>query len=594
MIHAVFSSLDTFKAVTFHRGLNILLADKALEASRLHTRNSAGKSSLIEIIHFVLGAKIEKGSLFQDPAIWGADFGLDLTLGGQRLQVTRNTKEAGKIKVVGATASLPIGPSPDRKTGLTFYSLVDWKRLLGQVMFGIQEDVAGQDEEKGRPSFRALLPYCARRVRDGGFLEVTSCSKNQKSGNRQVCLSFLMGLDWSIPQALDRVREGTKQVQVLQQASKPTGVLNDMFGQSEDTLRELAIAEERERQLSTQLADFQVIPEFRQLRAEADRHARRLSEINGRLVSLATELSEYEDAMHMEEAQAPDTTLLQRLYQEVAVIWPEAVARRFEEVSAFHESVIRNRRSYLEQEWLALKDEKRRLEEEEQQVSARKREIMQILQSGGALEQHQRILEERNRVQGRLEYLRYRHQTVEQVARLKTELSIEKGQLNLRLSRDFEENQDAIKRAIALFETYASTLYERPGTFSIHRTDNGPDFVAKIPGGGSAKGGISHMEIFCFDLMLATLLHKDGRGPGFLIHDSHLFDGVDARQVGSALALGAKVAEELGIQYIVTLNSDVLPGKDDMPEGADLEPSILGVRLKDTEETGGLFGFRFG
>jgi uncharacterized protein YydD (DUF2326 family) len=43
-------------------------------------------------------------------------------------------------------------------------------------------------------------------------------------------------------------------------------------------------------------------------------------------------------------------------------------------------------------------------------------------------------------------------------------------------------------------------------------------------------------------------------GPGFLIHDSHLFDSVDGRQVTRALRIGAETAKELGFQYIVTMN----------------------------------------
>ena len=67
------------------------------------------------------------------------------------------------------------------------------------------------------------------------------------------------------------------------------------------------------------------------------------------------------------------------------------------------------------------------------------------------------------------------------------------------------------------------------------------------------------MQIFCFDMMLMEICQKQGRGPGFLIHDSHLFDGVDERQVAKALQLGAERAEASGFQYIVTMNSDALP-----------------------------------
>jgi uncharacterized protein YydD (DUF2326 family) len=52
-------------------------------------------------------------------------------------------------------------------------------------------------------------------------------------------------------------------------------------------------------------------------------------------------------------------------------------------------------------------------------------------------------------------------------------------------------------------------------------------------------------------------------GPGFLIHDSHLYEPVDGRQFARALRIGAEYAEEIGIQYIVTLNSDELVGDKD-------------------------------
>lgn len=76
-----------------------------------------------------------------------------------------------------------------------------------------------------------------------------------------------------------------------------------------------------------------------------------------------------------------------------------------------------------------------------------------------------------------------------------------------------------------------------------------------------------------------------------LIHDSHLFDGVDSRQVGLALAYGDIVSRAIGGQYIVAMNSDefekaVLAGE--IPFDGAVNP----VRLTD-DETGGLFGFRF-
>ena len=81
------------------------------------------------------------------------------------------------------------------------------------------------------------------------------------------------------------------------------------------------------------------------------------------------------------------------------------------------------------------------------------------------------------------------------------------------------------------------------------------------------------------------------RCPGFLVHDSHLFDGVDVRQVRGAIMFGAKTAATHNGQYIITMNSDELSGSGVAGEAVVVN-AILTVRLTD-DETGGLFGFRF-
>ena len=67
------------------------------------------------------------------------------------------------------------------------------------------------------------------------------------------------------------------------------------------------------------------------------------------------------------------------------------------------------------------------------------------------------------------------------------------------------------------------------------------------------------MQTFCFGLMLSVPATRRGLGPGFLIHDSHPFDGVDEREVAEALQLGAEHAKAVGFQCIVTMNSDAVP-----------------------------------
>ena len=64
--------------------------------------------------------------------------------------------------------------------------------------------------------------------------------------------------------------------------------------------------------------------------------------------------------------------------------------------------------------------------------------------------------------------------------------------------------------------------------------------------------------VFCYDLTLAKIWSKREHSPGFLIHDSKIFEGVDERQRAGALQLARKTSEKEGFQYICTFNSDII------------------------------------
>ncbi|CAJ0571070.1 unnamed protein product, partial [Mesorhabditis spiculigera] len=54
-------------------------------------------------------------------------------------------------------------------------------------------------------------------------------------------------------------------------------------------------------------------------------------------------------------------------------------------------------------------------------------------------------------------------------------------------------------------------------------------------------------------MMLMRLCPQRQIRPRYLVHDTHLFDCVDGRQVISALRLGSEISRELDFQYIVTI-----------------------------------------
>lgn len=218
---------------------------------------------------------------------------------------------------------------------------------------------------------------------------------------------------------------------------------------------------------------------------------------------------------------------------------------------------------------------------------------MQILDASGALEHFTALQGELARVDGRLEVLKEKHTLAKALETKSLAERATRATLQARLHRDLDARHAVRRQAILLFESISKALYgpQSSGHLVFNPTPNGLKVQTHIQ--GSRSRGVTNMQIFCFDMMLTVLNHRRGRGPGFLIHDSHLFDGVDGRQVGTALAIGARLAAEEGFQYIVTLNTDDLPAPHEMPPGFDLAPHFMHPRLSDAAKNGGLFGIRF-
>ena len=573
MIHRIYSSLSSFKSLELKPGLNVLIARKEAGASDKQTRNRAGKTSLIEIVHFLTGSKAGKESLFRSEALVNESFGMEFGLGGERLRVERSGHLNSKIHVEGASFL----------NGKTSLSNSEWVELLGTQMFGLQEV---PDTDGRAPTFRSLFAYFVRRQLSGAFTTPEKQANMQQAGDYQVALLFLLGLDWRIASDWQKVRDREKTLAELKKAAS-VGAFGSIVGKASDRRTQLTVAEARLAGLRSQVAAFRVLPQYAELETEANQLTRAINDlVNGNVIDIAT-IGDLERATRAEAP--PSLTDLESVYAEAGVALPDVTIKRYDDVRSFHESVIRNRRDYLTGELEAAQQRVVAREQEKLRLDERRAAVMSVLQSHGALDQFAQLQGEAGRMEATVESLRQRFEAAEQLEGTKNELEIERNRLTLRLRRDFSEQRTRLSAAILAFEETSQRLYESAGSMTVEETSNGPAF--QFPMQGSRSKGIKNMQIFCFDMMLMRLCASHGVGPGFLIHDSHLFDGVDGRQLISALKVGAETAQELGFQYIVTMNED--DAFKETVAGFDLRAHVLGTVLTDAIEDGGLFGFRF-
>ncbi|MFL6196077.1 MAG: ABC-three component system protein [Thermoanaerobaculia bacterium] len=590
MIHRITSDLPSFKTIDLKPGLNIVVADKTEKSSSRNTRNSAGKSSLIEILNFLFGSDADAESLLRVPELAESLFSVTFDLSSQTVTASRRGVEHGRIYLDGEIepAIWSGALQQDEESERLYITNMRWREVLGSVFFQLDKD-AEEGFKKNRPSFRSLFSYFVRRHGDAGFQDANKHFKNQKAVDYQVNLSYLLHLDWRIAQEWQQVRDQEKSIDALRSALRQ-GTLGGEVIESSGKLRtQLTIAEKERDDLRKRLEAFRVIKDQERLEIEASVITQKINALADENSSDLLLIRELRESLAAEKP--PPRSGLEQVYAQVGIELPGVVLQRFEAVARFHESVIQNRRTFLSGEITAAEQRLAKRRSEQSDLDYRRSDIMNVLQSSGALQQFSALQSELSRLDANVAGLRAKYDMAKQLESKKTELTMQRAKLSARLQHDLDERKNIVSEAILTFESISEELYEDPGSLTIDATENGPEFETIIQGKRSV--GKNSMQIFCFDMTLA-ILNAGQRMPGFLIHDSHLFDGADERQIAKALAIGAQKAEQHGFQYIVTMNTDDLPSLEEFPEGFLLEKYVNDVRLTDATENGGLFGFRFG
>ncbi|MCY4584836.1 MAG: DUF2326 domain-containing protein [Bryobacterales bacterium] len=584
MIRELKSDLQSFKTLTFGPGLNVILADKSPDATDLQSRNGAGKTSLVELVHFLFGADAKPRNIFRSEALSGWTFSASVDIGERTCSLSRTGKRSNRVQIDGDIGGWPVAGQHELLNSSHQFTNDQWKDALGALWFGLPSDTA---TDRFRPTFRSLFSFVARRQESGGFQQPMQHSTMQQRWDRQATVCYLIGLDSTLPGRFQELHNQEKLAKDLRKAAT-SGELGRFFGRAAELRTQLTLADARAGRLRKQLDEFQVVSEYRELEREASEITGQINELNVENIVDQDLIRELRGSLATEDAPANQD--LTKLYDEVGIVLPDLPRRGIEEVERFHRTVVENRRSHLGSEITSAEQRIVARDRRKDGLDQRRAQIMSLLRSGGALEHYTGLREELGRAEAESEMLKARLETAERFESTRTELNMERARLVKALQDDIHERDDIVRDAILSFEELSRSLYERAGSLTIADTPGGPQFEVHIS--GERSKGITNMQIFCFDLMLTRIGTQRGRWPGFLIHDSHLFDGVDERQVAKALQLGAKRADEDGFQYIVTMNSDSVP-TEGFTGGFELQDHVVPTRLTDATETGGLFGFRF-
>ena len=575
MIIELTSSLDTFKPLRFKSGLNILVAERHETSGAKDTRNGTGKTSFIELVHYLLADKRNADDDFHKPQIIGSEFCGKFSDGSLDFVICKKSNtDSDELKKDG----LAITPKNLRKElALKWFSL---------------------NEEDSTPTygskFGALLAYFVRKERNGGFASPKMNSSSQQDWDSQVNLAYILGFDWRLPQKLQVKKDQKKQADTLAKMIKGgylvDGELDINKMQTRLDLLDTEIVWKRQ-----EVASASVVDGYRQHEDTANELTGRIRDLNEAnledldlVESIELALKEVEDAFVAD---------LKSVYDQVGIFFSDQVKKRFEQVENFHKQVAKNRELQL------LREKKNAIE----RVSSRRSEInrlqvilkdkLALLRSGIAIERLTLLQSDLNSLEAEQAGLRIQIPRFRDVEEERKKLGREIADLVDLIGQDVNEREVARKFSVQIFGETSKFIYDEPGQLILGKSKGIAGFSIETDIVGKKSGGKNHMQVFCFDWLLVEAAKKSDCFPGFLIHDSHIFDGVDGRQIGLALKLAQSKCDQLGVQYIVAMNSDDLQkikNEEDVSGEEIFDPSnyIMTTRLSD-EPSGGLFGFRF-
>lgn len=577
MIERIFSTLPTFRQLDFKPGLNILVAERHEAATARDTRNGTGKTSVIELLHFLVQDRKVAKDDFHKEGLVGHQYGADFQDFDSAMRIERRS-----------------GRDKEKDVAQIDGNVIDSRELrmqLAKRWFDLDAEILDQAYS---PKFGALLSFFLRKERNGGFAAPTQNASMQQGWDSQVCLAYLLGFDWQLVQGLQGLKDKKKATDSVYAAIKD-GFLSDTPLDLNKMQSRLDFLEAEVEKKRVEIKNARVLDGYESLEEAANKLTIQIRDRNEANLS-DLDLRESIAAAQQEVAES-NIDDIQTVYEQIGIYFGDQVIERLDRVVEFHRQVAENRKNQLEAEDRRAAN---RVQERRREIAPLEKQLnekLELLNSGVAIDRLGRLQTEMNNLEAEMVDLRQQlprlrdvHETRD---RLKREIS---EQVDL-IGQDVQEREEARKFAVNSFAEISRHLYDEPGSLIIGKSKGSAGLQIETDIVGKKSGGKSHMQVFCFDWVLVESALRLNRFPGFLFHDSHIFDGVDGRQIGLALDIAQKKCDELGVQYIVAMNSDDLDKiqTEERETGEaifDPEPFVMSTRLND-DENGGLFGLRF-
>jgi uncharacterized protein YydD (DUF2326 family) len=532
----VYANKESFRTVEFNpSGLNFIVAKQKTPGSNDDgkTYNGVGKSLLVRIIHFCLGANERKYAGFCDK-LKDWEFYLEFKINVHTFIAKRSVNDPKKIVLNEEE-----------------YSIDKYTSILKELCFHIPEDI-------GFLSFRTLIPFFIRPSKES-YVDCMKPGNTQIEYQKLLINAFLIGLDVKLAERKYKLKKEQDRIKDLEKNFREDTLLREFFMGSKDISLELTEVDEQIQKLENDMSVFQVSEDYHDIQHSANEIEAHLFNLHNEIVMINNNITNIEESINSKPQKSLSVADLEKIYNEVKVVFSDTVKKTLNEIEVFYENITTSRtRRLLEQRnelFLSL-NEKSLLYKDLQMKFDEKMKYLgnhQALDVFLSLNQECSELKEKRNDLSKYQELQAEYKSKERQTKK------EFLELSEKTDAYLVEIEESTKDIREFFRSLAKMFYPKNTAGLTIQTNNGENQLAfeiepRIE--SDASDGINNVKIFCYDLSL--LFKGKNHSIDFVFHDSRLYDGIDERQKSIMFSLLKGLFSDTKKQYIATINQNQL------------------------------------
>jgi len=581
-----------FKNIKFNPHFNVVLGEILDPNDPTKDTHNLGKSSLIQVIDFMLLKEIDKNHLFEKFKGKFAEhiFYIEIQLNsGEYLVMKRSITHKTKI-------SFKINDSRLDK----FEQSIEWDEINVSIRKAKKkfDELLAFDVMK-EENYRSSVTYFLRSQYD--YRDVYQLSKFTigKHKTWKPFLFSLLGFDGNLLMAKYDEEDEKEVLELSIDKIKQQYIIkSDEFDKLQGVID---IRTEEKVAIEKDIDNFQFytkdVEMNRELLEEIDT---KVSSLNTLRYNITYEIEQIEKSISNRIASI-DIQELQGLYKEVQILFPENIIKGYEELEQFNRKISEEREKYLKARHENLKKQWEEVERVLVKHDQQKAQILSVLKDQDSYSKFKTYQKDLVKIESDIVRLQEKLANLGKVGDLEELVKKHQAKIDKQIKiikQSIAKGNDDYRQIRKSFNEAIKIVLSTPAIISITQNRGGNvEFLAEIQDPENmevtAEGyGTTYKKLLCaaFDLSLLTV-YRNRSFYRFVYHDG-ILEGLDDRKKKNLLKMLREICRDRDVQYILTVIDSDFP-KDTTGRIIPFAPEETTLRLNGESEQGLLFEMSF-